>query len=81
MRAQQSLRTFGALAVLIATVCGTSAVAGTVAFTRARIIDGTGKAAVQNATILVRDGRIVARFVDPDYRKRMAIDELIAALK
>jgi peroxiredoxin len=34
------------------------------------------------ATFVVgRDGRIVARFVDPDYRKRMAIDELIAALK
>jgi len=34
------------------------------------------------ATFVVgRDGRIVARFVDPDYWKRMAIDELIAALK
>ena len=34
------------------------------------------------ATFVVgRDGRILARFVDPDYRKRMAIDELIAALK
>ena len=34
------------------------------------------------ATFVVgRDGRIKARFVDPDYRKRMAIDELIAALK
>lgn len=33
------------------------------------------------ATFVVgRDGRIRARFVDPDYRKRMAIDELIAAL-
>ena len=33
------------------------------------------------ATFVVgRDGRIKARFVDPDYRKRMAIDELIAAL-
>jgi peroxiredoxin len=27
------------------------------------------------------DGRIKARFVDPDYRKRMAIEDLIAALK
>jgi peroxiredoxin len=34
------------------------------------------------ATFVVgRDGRIKARFVDPDYRKRMAIDELLAALK
>jgi peroxiredoxin len=34
------------------------------------------------ATFVVgHDGRIKARFVDPDYRKRMAIDELIAALK
>jgi peroxiredoxin len=34
------------------------------------------------ATFVVgRDGRIKARFVDPDYRKRMAIDELIAALE
>jgi len=27
------------------------------------------------------DGRIKARFVDPDYRKRMAIDDLLAALR
>ncbi len=34
------------------------------------------------ATFVVeRDFRIKARFVDPDYRKRMAIEELIAALK
>jgi peroxiredoxin len=34
------------------------------------------------ATFVVgRDGLIKARFVDPDYRKRMAIDELLAALK
>ncbi len=34
------------------------------------------------ATFVVgRDGRIKARFVDPDYRKRMAIEELVAALK
>ena len=30
------------------------------AFTRARVIDGTGKAAMENATIVVRDGRIVS---------------------
>ena len=33
------------------------------------------------ATFVVgRNGRIGARFVDPDYRKRMAIDDLVAAL-
>jgi peroxiredoxin len=34
------------------------------------------------ATFVVgRDGIIKARFVEPDYRKRMAIDELLAALR
>jgi peroxiredoxin len=34
------------------------------------------------ATFVVRtDGRIKARFVDPDYRKRMAVEELIESLK
>ncbi len=34
------------------------------------------------ATFIVgRDGRIKARFVDPDYRKRMAIDDLLTALR
>ncbi len=34
------------------------------------------------ATFVVgEDGLVKARFVDPDYRKRMAIDELIAALQ
>jgi peroxiredoxin len=34
------------------------------------------------ATFVVgRDGRIKARFVDPDYRKRMAVEELVEALK
>lgn len=34
------------------------------------------------ATFIVgRDGRVKERFIDPDYRKRMAIDDLIAALK
>jgi hypothetical protein len=27
------------------------------------------------------DGRVKKRFVDPDYRRRMAIDDLIAALR
>ena len=34
------------------------------------------------ATFVVgKDGRIKARFVDPDYRNRMAVEELIDALK
>jgi peroxiredoxin len=34
------------------------------------------------ATFVVgTDGRIIERFVDPDYRKRMAIENLLAALK
>jgi peroxiredoxin len=34
------------------------------------------------ATFVVgRDGMVRARFVDPDFRKRMAIDDLVAALK
>ena len=34
------------------------------------------------ATFVVgRDGRITARFVDPDYRKRMAIEDLLAAMR
>lgn len=34
------------------------------------------------ATFVVgKDGRIKARFVDPDYRKRMAVEELIESLK
>ncbi len=30
--------------------------------------------------VVAQDGRIKARFVDPDYRKRMSIEDLIAAL-
>jgi peroxiredoxin len=34
------------------------------------------------ATFVVgKDGRVKVRFVDPDYRKRMTIEEVIAALK
>ena len=34
------------------------------------------------ATFVVsRDGKVTARFVDPDYRKRMAIEGMIAALR
>jgi len=31
--------------------------------------------------VIGQDGRIRARFVDPDYRKRMAVEDLIAAIK
>jgi hypothetical protein len=31
--------------------------------------------------VVAADGRIKARFVDPDYRRRMAIEDLIAALQ
>jgi peroxiredoxin len=30
--------------------------------------------------VVARDGRVTARFVDPDYRQRMAIDDLVAAV-
>jgi peroxiredoxin len=34
------------------------------------------------ATFVVgRNGRISARFVDPDFRRRMSVEELIAALR
>ena len=34
------------------------------------------------ATFVVgRDGRVVARFIDPDYRKRMTEDDLLSALR
>jgi peroxiredoxin len=34
------------------------------------------------ATIVVgSDGRVKARFVDPDFRHRMPLDELLAALR
>jgi peroxiredoxin len=33
------------------------------------------------ATFVVgRDGNVVARFIDPDFRKRMELDDLLAAL-
>jgi peroxiredoxin len=31
--------------------------------------------------VIGRDGLVKARFVDPDFRKRMAIDDLLAALR
>ncbi len=31
--------------------------------------------------VVAQDGRIAARFIDPDYRKRMAIEDLVAALR
>ena len=31
--------------------------------------------------VVARDGRVTARFIDPDYRNRMTIEDLLAALK
>jgi len=31
--------------------------------------------------VVARDGMVKARFVDPDFRRRMAIEDLLAALK
>lgn len=31
--------------------------------------------------VIGRDGKIAARFIDPDYRKRMAVEDLLAALR
>ncbi len=31
--------------------------------------------------VVAQDGRVVARFIDPDYRKRMAVEDLLAALR
>ena len=31
--------------------------------------------------VVARDGVVTARFIDPDYRNRMTIEELLAALK
>ena len=31
--------------------------------------------------VIRRDGTVQARFVDPDFRRRMAIEDLLAALK
>ena len=31
--------------------------------------------------VIAQDGRITARFIDPDYRKRMTIEDLLTALK
>jgi len=34
------------------------------------------------ATFVVgRDGVVTARFIDPDFRRRMSVEELVAALK
>jgi peroxiredoxin len=34
------------------------------------------------ATFVVgRDGRVTARFVDPDFRRRISVEQLIAALE
>ena len=33
------------------------------------------------AFVIGRDGMVKARFIDPDFRRRMAIEDLLAALK
>jgi peroxiredoxin len=35
---------------------------------------------VPTTFVVGKDGRVKARFVDPDYRKRMAIEDLLDAL-
>jgi imidazolonepropionase-like amidohydrolase len=50
---------FEVSALLLCAVAATAA-DGVQAFVGARLIDGTGRAAVENATVVVRDGRIVA---------------------
>jgi imidazolonepropionase-like amidohydrolase len=51
---------FPVLAAILTALFTTGAAAQDRAFTGARIIDGTGKAPVEKASLLVRDGRIVA---------------------
>src|SRR5262245_15777469 len=48
---------FGAILIFAA---GAAAQTGDKAFTGARIVDGTGKAAMEKATLLVRNGKIQA---------------------
>jgi imidazolonepropionase-like amidohydrolase len=69
-----------AAAVVLAAVALTPAQApgGLKAFTGARVIDGTDRAPVDNATIVVRDGRIVAagpaaRVTVPEGAQRVAL--------
>ena len=31
--------------------------------------------------VIARDGIVTARFIDPDFRRRMSVEELIAALE
>src|SRR4051812_18311512 len=50
----------GAAVVLLSATVPAQQPATTMAFTGARVIDGTDRPPIDNATILVRDGRIVA---------------------
>src|SRR5262249_9929926 len=43
--------------------------------------NSSGMLPIRPTFVVGRDGRIKARFVDPDYRKRMAIEDMIAALR
>lgn len=42
--------------------------------------DGSWNLPVPATFVVARDGTIAARHVDPDYRQRMAVDDLVAAL-
>ena len=51
-------------------------------------VDGNGRGSIEwgvygvpETFVVGRDGLVKARFVDPDFRKRMEIDDLIAALQ
>src|SRR5262245_37360402 len=54
------MKTAATLALFGALLLSTAAEAQTVALRGARVIDGTGAAPLDNATIVIRDGRIVA---------------------
>lgn len=43
--------------------------------------NGAGFVPIPATFVVGADGRIVARFIDPDFRKRMEIDDIIEALK
>lgn len=60
MQAKGHLLTLAAAALLLTGVCQTVSAADLEAFTGARVIDGTGRNAIEKATIVVRNGRIEA---------------------
>ena len=60
MLSTRLLYSLSALAVACVVSASTAAHAQTTALRGARVIDGTGGAAIENATIIIRDGRIIA---------------------